>query len=58
MYAIRSYYVSKKDASPEMGKGPVLVLASAAGRGLLADRRLTAWLRSAGDKAKISYNFV
>ncbi len=47
--------VSRKDASPEMGKGPVLVLASAAGRGLLADRRLTAWLRSAGDKAKIPY---
>lgn len=47
--------VTRKDASPEMGKGPVLVLASAAGRGLLADRRLTAWLRSAGDKAKIPY---
>jgi endoglucanase len=47
--------VTRKDASPEMGKGPVLVLASAAGRGLLADRRLTAWLRAAGDKAKIPY---
>jgi putative aminopeptidase FrvX len=47
--------VSRKDASPEMGKGPVLVLASAAGRGLLADRRLSAWLRNAGDKAKIPY---
>ena len=38
-----------------MGKGPVLVLASAAGRGLLADRRLTKWLRAAGDKAMIPY---
>lgn len=47
--------VTRKDASPEMGKGPVLVLASAAGRGLLADRRLTTWLRAAGDKAKIPY---
>lgn len=47
--------VSRRDASPEMGKGPVLVLASAAGRGLLADRHLTTWLRSAGDKAKIPY---
>ncbi|MDD1730381.1 MAG: M42 family metallopeptidase [Methanospirillum sp.] len=47
--------VSRKDASPEMGKGPVLVLASASGRGLLADRRLTTWLRNAGDKAKIPY---
>lgn len=47
--------VTRRDASPEMGKGPVLVLASAAGRGLLADRRLTQWLRNAGDKAKIPY---
>jgi endoglucanase len=47
--------VTRKDASPEMGKGPVLVIASAAGRGLLADRRLIDWLRAAGDKAKIPY---
>lgn len=47
--------VSKKEASPEMGKGPVLVLASASGRGLLADNRLVTWLRSAGDKMKIPY---
>ncbi len=47
--------VTRRDASVEMGKGPVLVLASAGGRGLLADRRLTQWLRSAGDKAKIPY---
>ncbi|HWQ66586.1 MAG TPA: M42 family metallopeptidase [Methanospirillum sp.] len=47
--------VTKKDATPEMSKGPVLVLASAAGRGLLADRRLTEWLRRAGDKAQIPY---
>lgn len=47
--------VSKKEASPEMGKGPVLVIASASGRGLLADQRLTSWLRNAGDKMKIPY---
>ncbi|KAF5088066.1 putative aminopeptidase YsdC [anaerobic digester metagenome] len=47
--------VSKKEASPEMGKGPVLVIASASGRGLLADNRLITWLRSAGDKMKIPY---
>ncbi|NLW77344.1 MAG: M42 family metallopeptidase [Methanomicrobiales archaeon] len=47
--------VSKKEASAEMGKGPVLVLASASGRGLLADNRLVTWLRSAGDKMKIPY---
>jgi endoglucanase len=47
--------VSKKEASPEMGKGPVLVLASASGRGLLSDNRLISWLRSAGDKMKIPY---
>ncbi len=47
--------VTRRDATPEMGKGPVLVLASASGRGLLADRRLTRWLRSAGDKAQIPY---
>lgn len=47
--------VTKKEASVEMGKGPVLVLASASGRGLLADNRLVTWLRSAGDKMKIPY---
>lgn len=47
--------VSKKEASPEMGKGPVLVIASASGRGLLADNRLVTWLRSASDKMKIPY---
>ena len=47
--------ITKKDASVEMGKGPVLVLVSAAGRGLIADTKLTNWLRKAGDKNKIPY---
>lgn len=47
--------VSRKEASPEMGKGPVLIIASASGRGLLADPRLVTWLRNTGDKMKIPY---
>ncbi len=47
--------VTKKEATPEMGKGPVLTLVSASGRGLMSDRRLSDWLRAAGDKAKIPY---
>ncbi len=42
--------IEKKDASVEMGKGPVLVLVSASGRGLMADPRMTAWLRETAEK--------
>lgn len=47
--------VTKKEASPEMGKGPVLVLVSAQGRGLMADWKLADWLRAAADGAEIPY---
>lgn len=47
--------IEKKDASVEMGKGPVLVLVSASGRGLMADPRMTAWLREAAEKSNIPY---
>ncbi|MDD4299953.1 MAG: M42 family metallopeptidase [Methanomicrobium sp.] len=47
--------ITKKDASIEMGKGPVLVLVSASGRGLMADWKLSDWLRKTGDKNKIPY---
>lgn len=47
--------VTKKEASPEMGKGPVLVLVSAQGRGLMADWKLADWLRAAADEAEIPY---
>ncbi|WAI00913.1 M42 family metallopeptidase [Methanogenium organophilum] len=47
--------VTKKEASPEMGKGPVLVLVSAQGRGLMADWKLADWLREAADEAEIPY---
>ncbi|MFA7199032.1 MAG: M42 family metallopeptidase [Methanoculleus sp.] len=45
--------IEKKDASVEMGKGPVLVIVSASGRGLLADPRMTAWLRGTAEKNDI-----
>ncbi|MBN1167168.1 MAG: M42 family metallopeptidase [Methanospirillaceae archaeon] len=44
-----------KDATAELGKGPVLSLVNASGRGLIADPRLIAWLRQAGDKNSIPY---
>ncbi|MBN2733451.1 MAG: M42 family metallopeptidase [Methanomicrobiaceae archaeon] len=47
--------ITKKEASVEMGKGPVLVLVSASGRGLMADWKLAEWLRKTGDKNKIPY---
>lgn len=47
--------VTKKEASPVMGKGPVLVLVSAQGRGLMADWKLAGWLRDAAEKAEIPY---
>jgi len=45
--------IEKKDASVEMGKGPVLVLVSASGRGLMADPRMTSWLRETAKKNDI-----
>jgi putative aminopeptidase FrvX len=47
--------VTKKEATPVMGKGPVLVLVSAQGRGLMADWKLAGWLREAADEAEIPY---
>ena len=47
--------LTKKDATVEMGKGPVLVLVSASGRGLMADWKMADWLRSTADREKIPY---
>jgi endoglucanase len=47
--------ITKKDATVEMGKGPVLVLASAAGRGLMADWRVSDWLRKTAEENEIPY---
>jgi endoglucanase len=38
-----------------MGKGPAITVSDASGRGLIADRRMVAWLRSVADKKKIPY---
>lgn len=47
--------IDKKDASIEMGKGPVVILVSASGRGLLSDQKMVQWLRESADSAGISY---
>jgi len=47
--------MTMKDATVEMGKGPVLVLASASGRGLMADWRVSDWLRNTAEKNEIPY---
>ncbi|WP_421908335.1 M42 family metallopeptidase [Methanolacinia petrolearia] len=45
--------ITKKEASVEMGKGPVLALVSAAGRGIMSDPKVTEWLRKTAESNKI-----
>ncbi len=45
--------IEKKDSSVEMGKGPVLVLVSAAGRGLIANQKMVEWLKETAEKNDI-----
>ncbi len=47
--------IKKKDSTVEMGKGPVLVLVSASGRGLMASEAMAAWLRKTADAHGIPY---
>jgi putative aminopeptidase FrvX len=47
--------ITKKEASVEMGKGPVLALVSAAGRGIMSDPAVTEWLKKAAEENKIPY---
>ncbi len=47
--------IKKKDATVEMGKGPVLVLVSASGRGLMASEKMAAWLRETAEHNEIPY---
>jgi len=47
--------IKKKDSSLVMGKGPAITVSDASGRGLIADRRMVAWLRSVADRKKIPY---
>jgi putative aminopeptidase FrvX len=47
--------IKKKDATVEMGKGPVLVLVSASGRGLMASEKMAGWLRTTAEQCGIPY---
>ncbi|MDO8840921.1 MAG: M42 family metallopeptidase [Methanocalculus sp.] len=47
--------IDKKDASIEMGKGPVIIIVSASGRGLISDPKMVAWLRSTAEDAGIPH---
>ncbi|HMA05448.1 MAG TPA: M42 family metallopeptidase [Methanomicrobiales archaeon] len=47
--------IDKKDSCLEMGKGPAITVSDANGRGLIADRRMVAWLRKVAEKKKIPY---
>jgi len=49
--------IDMKDAAVEMGKGPVVTIVDAAGRGLIADKRVVKWLRDAATKNKIPVQF-
>jgi len=45
--------IEKKDASVEMGRGPVVSIVNASGRGLISDPRMVAWLRETAGRKKI-----
>lgn len=47
--------IEKKDASIEMGKGPVIIIVSAHGRGLISHPGMVAWLRQTAENAEIPY---
>jgi endoglucanase len=47
--------IDKKDSCLEMGKGPAITVSDANGRGLIADRKMVAWLRKVADAKKIPY---
>jgi len=42
--------IDKKDANVEMGKGPVITIVDAGGRGLIANRALVTWLNETAGK--------
>lgn len=45
--------IEMKDAPVEMGKGPVVTIVDASGRGLIADRKVVSWLKAAADAESI-----
>lgn len=47
--------IKKKEAPVDMGKGPVLALVSAAGRGILSDERMRTWLENTAKENNILY---
>ncbi|MCP1661759.1 endoglucanase [Methanocalculus sp. AMF5] len=47
--------IEKKDASIEMGKGPVIIMVSASGRGLISSPKMVQWLRSSAESAGIPH---
>ncbi|AKB77233.1 Tetrahedral aminopeptidase [Methanosarcina horonobensis HB-1 = JCM 15518] len=47
--------ISKTDSALELGKGPVITVADASGRGLIAHPQILRWLRETADKNEIPY---
>jgi len=45
--------IEKKNSALEMGKGPVITVVDASGRGLIADERVIQWLQETAQKAGI-----
>jgi endoglucanase len=46
--------IEMKDAPVEMGKGPVITIVDASGRGLIASRKVVKWLKDTADSNGIS----
>ena len=49
--------IEMKDAPVEMGKGPVVTILDASGRGLIAHKAVVAWLRDVAEEHKIPVQF-
>jgi endoglucanase len=47
--------ISKTDSAMELGKGPVITVADASGRGLIAHPQVLRWLRETAAENKIPY---
>jgi endoglucanase len=49
--------IEQKDAPVKMGKGPVVAIVEAGGRGVVAHKRMISWLRDVAEKAQIPVQF-
>lgn len=47
--------IEKKDSALEMGKGAVITVVDAAGRGLMADQNVVRWLKETAEENEIPY---